>query len=159
MEDTLILNKNLIELNEPGFNFEETIGHCVDMLIKEGLVENIYKQQVIEREKKSPTGLKFKDITISLAHGDSVGVNKTSMVVARCVNRPEFALMDDPNTFVRVDAVILLAVNNPNNHIHILAKLIEALSKKEVCEIILHSEEEEEVCDVLFKELWKEKGE
>ena len=154
----IVLNENLINLHETGKDNSEVLNNCIDLMIKEGLVEEEYRKQVIDREKDCPTALQFEDIAVSLAHGDPVGVNNSAMVIARCDNHPGFGLMDNPEKFVPVDAVILLAVNDPNGHIQVLARLIEALSKQEVCELIKNSEDKKEICELLQNELLKEKN-
>ncbi len=154
----IVLNENLINLQEAGTDNIGTLDHCVDLMIAEGVVEESYRSQVIEREKACPTALKFEDIAVALAHGDPVGVRQSAMVLARCVNHPGFGLMDDPETFIPVDAVILLAVNDPNGHIQVLARLIEALSKKEVCEFIKTGDDKAAICELLTKELLEEKN-
>ena len=153
----IVLNENLINLQEAGTDNTETLNHCVDLMIAEGVVEESYRSQVIDRERDCPTALQFEDIAVALAHGDPVGVSQSAMVLARCVNHPGFGLMDDPETFIPIDAVILLAVNDPNGHIQVLARLIDALSKKEVCEFIKTSDDKTAICELLTKELLEEK--
>ncbi len=153
----IVLNENLIDLREQGKDNIETLNDCVDRMIQEGVVEESYRMQVIEREKECPTALQFADIAVALAHGDPIGVRQSAMVLARCVNHPGFGLMDDPETFIPVDAVILLAVNDPNGHIQVLARLIDALSRKEVCDYIKTSDDKTAICELLTKELLEDK--
>lgn len=150
------LNMNLIDLSIKGNTFETVLSRGVDLLIKNGFVTEEYRSQVINREKECPTALQFEYITVALAHGDPVGVNDSAMVIERCKDKPKFGLMDNPEEFVPVDMVLLLAVNDPNAHIKILARLIDALSKKEVCQVLKESNSKEEVYKVLDNELFKE---
>jgi len=153
----IVLNENLIDLQETGSDNIGTLNHCVDLMVNEGVVEKSYRMQVIEREKECPTALQFADIAVALAHGDPIGVSQSAIVLARCVNHPGFGLMDDPETFIPVDAVILLAVNDPIGHIQVLARLIDALSRKEVCDYIKTSDDKTAICELLTKELLEDK--
>lgn len=155
----ILLNENLIDLKEEGKDNVEVLNDCVDLMVKEDVVEETYRQQVISREKECPTALQFENIIVALAHGDPIGVKKSAMVIARCENHPGFGLMDNPEKFVPVDVVILLAVNDPNGHIQVLARLIEALSKKEVCDHLKQSNDKKQLCELLENELLKEKTE
>ena len=152
----ILLNENLIDLKVEGKDNVEVLNNCVDLMVKEGVVEETYRQQVINREKECPTALQFENIVVSLAHGDPIGVKQSAMVVGRCENHPGFGLMDDPDKFVPVDVVILLAVNDPNGHIQVLARLIDALSKKEVCDHLKQSDDKKKLCELLENELLKE---
>lgn len=150
------LNTSLINLHVKGDDFSTVLSYGVDVLIDNGFAQEEYRYQVIKREKECPTALQFEYITVALAHGDPIGVNDSAMVIERCEDRPLFGLMDNPDEMVPVEMVILLAVNDPNSHIKILARLIDALSKKDVCEILKHSDSIDEVCAILKNELLKE---
>ena len=156
MSDKIELNKNLINLHEKGLTFEEVLSHGIDMLIKNGFADEKYRNQVIKREKETPTALQFENIVVSLAHGDPIGVISSAMVILRCDNKPKFGLMDNPSKFVPVDLVVLLGINNPNSHIKVLAKLINALSDEKICNTIKNSENVDEIYMILENELLKE---
>ncbi len=156
MSDRIELNKNLINLHEKGSTFEEVLSHGIDILIENGFASEEYRSQVINREKETPTALQFENITVSLAHGDPIGVISSAMVILRCDNKPEFGLMDNPSKFVPVDLVVLLGINNPNSHIKVLAKLINALSDENICNVIKTSDDVEKIYTILENELLKE---
>lgn len=156
MENTIDINPNSVILDIQSDNQNGALKELLDRFYEQRFVEHEYIQQVLEREMFFPTGLVFKDITIALPHGDNVGINKSAIGIGRCHKKIEFAMMDDKTKKVTVDVIILLAIQDPNGHMSILANLIQSLQEKELCDVLKFETSKNKLCETLNKIINKE---
>jgi PTS system galactitol-specific IIA component len=74
----------------------------------------------------------LKSVSIALPHTDIIHVKKTSICVALLTNPVTFSHMGNPNIFVEVELIFMIAILNPNEQIDTLKKLLEILQNDKV---------------------------
>ncbi len=146
--------ESCINLNLTADTKEDVIRELAGMLVEQGFVNAEYIDNVIEREQSYPTGLVFHNIIIAIPHGSAEYVNESAIAIGRCVNKPEFANMEDFAEKIHVDIVVLLAVKNPDNHLMILNNLIELFKSEENNKVLMECSSEEKVRQLFEKCLY-----
>ena len=106
---------------------DEVITALINLLIERGYVKETYLNNVLQRERVYPTGLRLKGgIDVALPHGDVEHVKDMSMAVGVLEKPVRFHEMgSDPKEGNIVDAsiVFVLAVNDPKLLVPYLSKL------------------------------------
>jgi PTS system galactitol-specific IIA component len=95
-------------------------------------IDPSYVNQVIQREKKFPTGLPTVPYCTAIPHGDSIGVKHTGVAVAVLQNPVPFQAMDAPDKTLDVRLVFLMAVANSNNQVAMLQWVGEIVQSQKV---------------------------
>ncbi len=115
--------ENLFVIEGDARSWDEAIELCCAKLQKEGIVEASFCQACIEREKVFPTGLPTP-LGVAIPHADSGLVKTDGICFLRLKNQVTFQRLDDPEQSVGVNYVINLATKNPDEHIHILQRVM-----------------------------------
>lgn len=97
-------------------------------------VDSSYAGQVIQREKKFPTGLPTLPYGTAIPHGDSTGVKRTGVAVAVLHDAVPFQAMDAPDETIDVNLVFLLAMANPSKQVVMLQWVGEIVQNQKVLE-------------------------
>lgn len=155
MGEKIEICEKCIDLHITYNDCKSVLDHLTSLMVRQGYVDEIYAEKIYERERNYPTGLQFESIAIALPHGDSDYVKKSAIAVGKCDKKPVFCSMEDAETEIPVDLVVLLAVKNPETHLAVLNNLIEMFSEQEKCKKILLSDEKE-LCEIFEKTLYSE---
>jgi PTS system galactitol-specific IIA component len=145
----IYIDKDLIEINLEVMDNKEVIEKLSAILLKKDLVKSNYKDEVLKREENFPTGLNNGYISFAIPHTEAKFVNKTAIAVAVLKNTVSFKKMENKNETLDVKLVFLLAVNDPNNQVKVLQKLIGGLQKKDLVDSITNSGSKEEILDII----------
>lgn len=98
-----------------------------DVLIARGCAAPAYIEAAVERERSYPTGLALGTWGVALPHGDPTGVRCGAISVGRFERPVRFRRMDDAESAVDVDVVFFMAVDDPEGHLAVLSKLMDAI--------------------------------
>jgi PTS system galactitol-specific IIA component len=111
---------------------DEVLSFLSDQLMKENLVKEHYKESLLEREKKHPTGLCLADsVNVAISHTDVELVNKDAIVIGMPKNEVKFARIDDPSRHVIVDLIFLFVIKDPQKYLGFLSRLTKNFANKE----------------------------
>jgi galactitol PTS system EIIA component len=127
---------------------EEVISELVRLMEMKGLVTEEYKHSVIERENEFPTGLQTLPHGVAIPHADSSHVLQTQIAFASLEDPIEFKAMGS-NEPVDVKLIFLLAINNPNDHLDMLQKLIGIFQTEELINRFTACNSQEDLNQVL----------
>ena len=155
MGERIEICEKCIDLHITDSDCRSVLNHLTGLMVRQGYVDEIYAEKIYEREQNYPTGLQIENIAIALPHGDSDYVKESAIAVGKCDQKPIFCSMEDAETEIPVDLVVLLAVKNPETHLAVLNNLIEMFSEQEKCEKIL-SADEKEICEMFEKTLYSD---
>ena len=147
------LDKDLIFKNLDVKDSKDAINTLASELYKKGLVKQDYVKEVLSREEIYPTGLYTGEINVAIPHCDYQFVNKKSIAVGILKNPIKFKKMDEPTEDVEVSIIIMLAIDEPDNHIAYLTKVFNLVQNQELLKELYLSVSEEEILELLNKNL------
>jgi PTS system galactitol-specific IIA component len=148
----IYMDQDLIKINVEADNNKEVIENLSKILLEKKLVKKSYKDEVLKREKKFPTGLNSGYIRFAIPHTEAKHVNKTAMAVAVLKDSVAFNKMENSSENLDVKLVFLLAVNDPDNQVKVLQKLMSGMQNKELVDTIINSRSKEEILDIIDRE-------
>ena len=146
------LDKDLIFKNLAAENSKDAIETMATELYKKGLVKKEYINEVMSREEIYPTGLYTGEINVAIPHCDYQFVNKKSIAVGILENPIKFKKMDEPSEDVDISIIIMLAIDEPDNHIAYLTKVFGLVQNQELLNR-LYSSNDEEILKILNENL------
>ncbi|MCS7128329.1 MAG: PTS sugar transporter subunit IIA [Sulfolobales archaeon] len=124
-----------------------------EKLYEMGYVKKTYREALLEREEKYPTGLVVKeDFNVAIPHADVEHVEKEALVIVKTDREVTFRKMDEQKVEIPVDIVFLLVIKDPKGYVKFLAKLTELFTNEEFIKII-RSKALEEINDYLRQNL------
>jgi PTS system galactitol-specific IIA component len=148
----IYMDQDLIKINVEADNNKEVIENLSKILLEKKLVKKSYNDEVLKREKKFPTGLNSGYIRFAIPHTEAKHVNKTAMAVAVLKDSVAFNKMENSSENLDVKLVFLLAVNDPDNQVKVLQKLMSGMQNKELVDTIINSRSKEEILDIIDRE-------
>lgn len=116
MDNLFVIEKNVE-------NWSEAIRACTEVLQKNGNVDEEFCQACIEREKEYPTGL-AASVGVAIPHTQKSHVFHNGVCFLRLPKPVAFRRMDDPDDFVDASFVFNLAINNPEQQLSTLSKVM-----------------------------------
>lgn len=146
------LDKDLIFKNIFSEDSESVIKIMASKLHEKGLVKESYVSEILSREEVYPTGLYTGDINVAIPHCDYQHVNEKSIAVGILKKPIKFKKMDDPSEDVDISIIIMLAIDEPNNHISYLTKVFQLVQNQELLKK-LYSSDDEEILRILNENL------
>ncbi|MDY4041725.1 MAG: PTS sugar transporter subunit IIA [Collinsella sp.] len=149
----LIIHRELMFPNLDADDAEGAIRKLGGALLQSGCIESGYIECVIERERSFPTGIEFPSGPIALPHGDAALVRSSAISVGRCSSPILFQAMGDKNNTLQVGIIIMLAVGNPDGHLEVLSRLMDALSDDSFCRAVRDAAGGDEMADVFSRYL------
>jgi len=159
MNGKIELKTEMIDMNIGKLNQKDALIHLSNLLVSQGMVKPGYDVKILERESSYPTGLQFPDITVAIPHGDSSYALKTAMAIGRCNPQIGFHSMEDIDSVIPVDLIVMLSVVNPDEHVMILNKLMEIFADGSTCKKIMSADTAEELNRIFNEKLYDSKEE
>lgn len=148
----MIINRKFTFVNMEAKDSSEIFHTVGKKLEKDHYVKNTYVDAVIKREAENPTGLQIDDKNgIAIPHANAEYVNKSIVSVIILKNPIEFHLMIDPEKIIKTRLVFLLAINDPDNQIIMLKKLMKIFQNKDLLSMLPTKTSSNEVFDTLKK--------
>jgi PTS system galactitol-specific IIA component len=122
-----VLASELVRLHLQVSDYREAISILADLLESGGYVKETFKHAALAREEDYPTGLPTGDIAVAIPHADSVHVLRSAVGVGLLERPVVFHEMGNPESEIKVDIVIMLAIKEPKSVVPFL---------RNVCSII-----------------------
>jgi galactitol PTS system EIIA component len=149
-------NEDLIVLEAEVSTAEDIISRLANLLSSRGYVKDSFLSAVLERERTYPTGLPSNaGIYVAIPHADPIHVNRSAIAVATLKEPVSFSMMGSPEIKVDVKLVIMLAIHNPEEHLHMLRNFMKLLQDKESLIRIVHSSKSD-ICKIFENVISKE---
>lgn len=152
MGDIKFSKSQIIYLQEPSTD-AEVLTVMTDLLHQKGYVKDTYQQAILNREKAFPTGLFTGGINVAIPHADVEHVDEASICVGILRKPVKFHAMDEPDNFIDVSLVIMLALKEPHGHIDMLTKVVNLIQNQETVKEITNSNDESIVYSIIKKYL------
>lgn len=123
-----------------------------------GMVEECYGKSVLERELEFPTGVPTP-VPIAIPHSERSQVFKAGIGVAVLRNSAKFASMEDPNLYLDVKVVFMLAASLNDEHLYMIKDIMEIIQDTQVVTRLLAAKSTVEVEDIMHSEFSKRENE
>lgn len=149
------LDENLIHIGVDCLTKEDCIKLGANSFYENGYVKEDYINDVLEREKVYPTGLPGKSINIAIPHTNPTNVLKAGIGVIIPNDPVEFLAMGSEDEVVFCDIIMPLSIQDPNQQIDILKRIMKLLKNEEKMLAIKTSKIKIEVINIL-KEFFNE---
>lgn len=119
----------------------EVITLLADKLLTGGFVRPGFAQAVRAREQDMPTGLPLSDdFAVAVPHTDPEHVVHPAIALATLAHPVAFGSMDDPDMFVPVHVVFLLALQDKDAQIGVLQAIGEVLQDEARARLLWQAE-------------------
>ena len=152
-QDELSIEENLILVKEKVTSREEIIRKLGHRLYENGFVKDTYTQAVLDREIEYPTGLQARVTGVAIPHTDTEHVLKPAVAIATLEDPIVFNGMGMPDTEVKVDIVLMLAIHDPKLVVHILRKVIFILEDDDALKKMRFAKTRSEIKDIMFNHI------
>lgn len=137
----------MIDLNET--NRDDLFHLVVEKLMKEGVVEEGYEDDLLERESNFPTGLLVGDINVAIPHANHRYVNRSCVVLCR-LNKPiEFFRMDEPTEEVSVSLVFFLVLEKSEEHLKMLQNIVEIVQNQDTMKKLITAKNADQILETV----------
>lgn len=142
-----LVTQDVIKVNEKCDNWKDAIGVGVELLESKGIVEDRYKDAIINNFKElGPYMVIAPGIVLSHARPEG-GVNKTGISILTLDKPLNFGNeQNDP-----VKLVVTLAAKDNENHLELLSSLMEMFMNAEDLNGILEADNQNEVYKIIQK--------
>jgi PTS system galactitol-specific IIA component len=148
-----VISENLIvRLDTNHITAEDVVTLLCRRLEENGYTDSSYRQAVLERESRFPTGLPTLPYPTAIPHADAVGVKETGVAVAVLSEPVAFRAMEAPERSLDVRLVLLLAVAHSSKQVSVLQWVCGILSDAAIVERLAAAPNAETVVAV-FNEL------
>ncbi|RIE06786.1 PTS sugar transporter subunit IIA [Candidatus Cryosericum terrychapinii] len=122
---------------------EEALSSLTDRLREHDYVKEPYKESLLLREEKYPTGLALANsVNIAIPHTEPALVNESVFVMGVPDNVIRFRRIDAPSEDVSVDLIFLLVIKDPERYLRFLSGLTQNFENAEFLEQIRHRDTE-----------------
>lgn len=132
-------------------NSSEIMEKMGSTFIKEGLCKESYINALIKREAEFPTGIDVDGFGIAIPHTDVSHVNVAGIGVATLKESVKFIQMGTDDEEVNVKVVVMLAIDNPNEHLSMLQNILNILQDQNVLKALAEAKEKEEIIEIIKK--------
>ncbi|NLZ54427.1 MAG: PTS sugar transporter subunit IIA [Thermoanaerobacteraceae bacterium] len=132
MQESNLIDPNLIEINIGSQTKEDVIKEMATILINNGYVKETYLKAILEREKVFPTGLYTESLGVAIPHADIEHVIKPAIAVATLKNPVKFNVMENPENEIDIKIVFMLAITDPKMQVNVLKNLVSLFQNKEL---------------------------
>ena len=152
-QEELSIEENLILVKEKVVSREEIIRKLGRLLYEKGFVKDTYTQAVLDREIEYPTGLQARVTGVAIPHTDTEHVLKPAVAIATLEHPIIFNGMGMPDTEVKVDIILMLAIHDPKLVVRILRKVIFILEDDNALKIMRLAKTKSEIKNIMFNHI------
>lgn len=114
-----------------------------------GFVRDTFADALIEREKEYPTALEVGEHNVAIPHTEAEHTIKGAVAVGVLRHPATWHRMDDTDETCEVEFVVMLAVNNPHDHLELLQKVIALVQDQELIGRVLNATGAKEVVSLV----------
>lgn len=122
----------------------EVIHILARALQKAGFVKESFEEAVLSREREFPTGLPTPEFGVAIPHSDPEHVLHPTIAVAVLKNPINFKEMGNPESYVSIKLVCLLALEG-KGYVTLLSRFVEAIQEKEFLHKVCTSRDAKEI--------------
>jgi len=108
----------------------DAIRQLATQLYSLSLVTESFIEAVCQREKIYPTGLPFEGMGIAIPHTDPEHVIKNCFAIGKLSKPTNFHEMGNPENKIPVELIILMGINNKEEHLPYMKCILENMSSK-----------------------------
>lgn len=146
VHDGLVFEEDLVCMGIDAQTPEEVLRILSDRLVEKGCVTDGFFKAVVGREKKFPTGLPTP-IPVALAHTDAVYCKRSAISVGILRTPVSFGEMGNPDSYLPVEIVFLLALADPGLETQWLQHLIRAFRENDFLQKLRNMQTKQEVAE------------
>lgn len=146
-----LFKEELIDLNNNSTNQKEFFIQKHAELFEKGYVKDSFKDAIVSREKKYPTGLVLENINIAIPHTDSEHINEPFVYINKLGSKMKFYQMGNEEEIVSVKDVWILGIKDPTKQVNLLAFIMDIFSNSTFIEKYQKVSNPEELIDLLKK--------
>lgn len=128
---------------------EEVLRFLANNLLEKGYVKEAYLEAIVNREHDYPTGIPSAGVNIAIPHADHDLVKETTISIGVLKKPVTFYSMEDSETPLPIQIVIMLAIGEPKGQIEMLQKIVAIIQDKELTKKVVKSESIEEIAALL----------
>jgi PTS system galactitol-specific IIA component len=150
-EEQFGLTEDLILVSEKATSKEEVLTKLAGLLGKYGYVKESFYQALLEREESYPTGLQTSVIGVAIPHADTGHVIKPALAIATLEAPVFFQAMDNPQSKIPVELIIVMAVKEPAMQLKSLQKIMQILQDENTLTKLRQAQKAKEIL-VLMKQ-------
>lgn len=119
------------------------------LLYKGGFVRDTFADALISREQDYPTALEVGEHNVAIPHTEAEHTIKGAVAVGVLKQPVTWHRMDDSDETCPVEFVVMLAVNDPHDHLELLQKVIALVQDQEFIGRVLSSATTKEVANLV----------
>lgn len=143
--------RELILRNVVAENAEDAIRQVGQKFLNAGFVRDTYIDAVVAREVTYPTGLQLAEIAVAMPHTDPQHVNRPGVCIAQLAKPVTFEHMGEPGTKVDAEIIFMMAIENPDEQVELLQKILSVFQQPEVVAAFRAAESEDKLFEVAQK--------
>jgi len=144
----IVFEEDLVSIDIDAHTPEEITKILSDKLMQKGYVTNKFFEAVISREKEFPTGLPTI-IPVALPHTDAVYCKRSALSVGILKTPVSFREMGNPDNYLPVEIVFLLALADPNLQTQWLQRLIKAFKENNFLKKLKNIQTKQEIVEFI----------
>ena len=144
-----MFDSNLVITDLDVKNQEEALTVLANKLRQYDLVKPTFRDAILKRESKFPTGLHTDMIDVAIPHTDTKYVNEASICVATLEHPVEWHQMGASDIIVHPTLIMMLAIKDQKRQVGLLSRLMDLLQTHEKLKQISESENKEEIVQIL----------
>jgi len=154
MSGTLTIDQKMIlKIDTKDKSKEEVLSFLADNLHQGGYVKDTYKEGILKREEKYPTGLLTGGINVAVPHTDCIHVNKDAIALGVLKEAIVFKAMDNPERDVNVSIIIMIALKEAHGQIEMLPKILSLVKEQDELKGMLETDDVDAIYQVIFRHL------
>jgi len=142
----IVFEEDLVSMGIDAQTPEEVIRILSDKLTEKGCVTDRFFEAVVSREKKFPTGLPTT-IPVALAHTDALYCKRSAISVGILRTPVSFGEMGNPDSYLPVEIVFLLALADPKLETQWLQHLIKAFKENDFLKKLKNMQTKQEIVE------------
>lgn len=147
------LDCELIHLHQVPQDRDALFSKITDQLLAKGIVEESYREALVQREQNHPTAMQLETMGVAIPHVDVEHVREERLVVVTCPEGIEFNQAEDPDLTMKVNVIFFLLLKEKDAHLEFLMKLISLFQKTAEMDRLLSTTSVQEVMQILAKNL------
>lgn len=146
---TQLFDQDLILTNFECSSKHEFFDEVSLFLQEKGFVTENFKEALIRREEKYPTGLRTDPYHVAIPHTDPENIKKPFIAMIRPKRQIEFMEMGTDDQTVQVQLIFVLGLKKGESQTSLLQKLIDMFMNKEVMNRLLVETEKAHILSIL----------
>ena len=143
------MNTDLIHLNVEAESTDDVFEKLGSAFIEGGFSKESYVDALKEREADFPTGLDIGGFGIAIPHTEASHVLKEAEGIMTLKEPVTFIQMGSNDIKVNVKVVMMLAIENPQQHIKKLQRILLIVQDTSVLEKIYNASTKDEVIQII----------